>query len=104
DHGYIGYILTVNKRWYDEIPADLQSAVDEAADEASEFNRKEAQKVNEESKKTIEESGGTEIVIPSKDERQAFKDMVVPSEYEKYRDVIGPEVVDELLERNAERG
>lgn len=104
DHGYIGYILTVNKRWYDELPDDLQTAVDEAADEASEFNRKEAQKVNEESKKTIEESGGTEIVIPSKDERQAFKDMVVPSEYEKYRDVIGPEVVDELLERNEKRG
>ena len=30
--------------------------------------------------------------------------MVVPSEYEKYRDVIGPEVVDELLERNEKRG
>lgn len=103
DHGYIGYILTVNKRWYDELPADLQSVVDEAADEASVFNRNEAQKVNEESKKAIEDSGGTEIIVPSKAERQAFKDMVVPSEYEKYRDVIGPEVIDELLERNEER-
>ena len=103
DHGYIGYILTVNKRWYDELPKDLQTVVDEAANEASEFNRQEAQKVNEESKRVIEESGGTEIVVPSKEQRQAFKDMVVPSEYEKYRDVIGPEVVDELLKRNEER-
>lgn len=103
NHGYIGYILTVNKRWYDELPDDLQSVVDESADEASEFNRKEAQKVNAESKRLIEESGGTKIVVPTKEERQSFKDMVVPSEYEKYSDVIGPEVVDELLQRDKER-
>src|SRR5699024_12517949 len=57
DHGYVGYILTVNKRWYDELPHDLQTAVNEAAGEASEFNRVEAQKVNAEAKRIIEESG-----------------------------------------------
>ena len=103
NHGYIGYILTVNKRWYDELPDDLQAVVDESADEASAFNRQESQKVNAESKRLIEESGGTTIVVPTKKERQSFKDMVVPSEYEKYRDVIGPEVVDELLQRDKER-
>lgn len=103
DHGYVGYILTVNKRWYDELPHDLQTAVNEAAGEASEFNRVEAQKVNAEAKRIIEESGNTEIIVPSKKQRQAFKDLVVPSEYERYRDVIGPKVVDELLERNEER-
>ncbi|GAA1555803.1 TRAP transporter substrate-binding protein [Brevibacterium picturae] len=104
DHGYIGYILTVNKRWYEELPEDLQAVIDESADEASEFNRQEAQKVNAESKRLIKESGDTKIVVPTKKQRQAFKDMVVPSEYEKYRDVIGPEVVDELIRRNKERG
>src|SRR5699024_1278757 len=64
DHGYVGYILTVNKRWYDELPHDLQTAVNEAADEASEFNRAEAQKVNAEAKRIIEESGNTEIIVP----------------------------------------
>src|SRR5699024_528754 len=103
DHGYVRYILTLTKRWYDELPHDLQTAVNEAADEASEFNRAEAQKVNAEAKRIIEESGNTEIIVPSKKQRQAFKDLVVPSEYERYRDVIGPKVVDELLERNEER-
>ena len=50
-----------------------QAVVDESADEASEFNRKEAQKVNAESKRLIEESGGTKIVVPTKEERQSFE-------------------------------
>lgn len=103
NHGYIGYILTVNKRWYDELPPDLQTAVSDAADEASAFNRREAQRVNDEAKRTIEQAGGTEIIVPTQEQRQVFKDMVVPSEYERYRSVIGSDVIDELLRRNAER-
>ena len=103
DHGYIGYILTVNKRWYDDLPPELRDVVDEAADRASEFNRGKAKAVNDEAKRIIEDAGTTEITEPTAEERNAFKDLVVPSEYERYRDVIGSDVIDELLRLNEER-
>ncbi|MGJ7539093.1 DctP family TRAP transporter solute-binding subunit [Brevibacterium luteolum] len=103
NHGYIGYILTVNKRWYDELPEDLQSAVETAAERASEFNRSKAKEVNDEAKRLIQEAGNTKIHEPTEEERDAFKKLVVPSEYERYREVIGPDVIDELLERDLER-
>lgn len=97
NHGYIGYILVVNQDFYDSLPEDLQKILTETADEASDYNRDNAVDVNQKSKEAIEEAGSTEINVWTDEERQAFKDVVVPSIYEQYRDVIGDEIIDELL-------
>ena len=104
DHGYIGYILVVNKRWFDELPPELQEIVQESAVASSEYNRVESEKVNDDAKKLIEEAGTTEIHVPSEEERDAFKDVVLPSEYEKYRPVIGDEIIDEILAVHEQEG
>ncbi len=97
NHGYIGYILVVNSDYFDSLPEDLQETLTEVAEEASEYNRDNATAVNDESKKTIEEEGSTEINPWTEEQRQAFKDVVVPSIYDEYRDVIGDDIIDELL-------
>lgn len=97
NHGYIGYILVVNKEFFDSLPEDLQTTLEEVAVEASDYNRENATSVNDESKKIIEEEGTTEINVWTDEQRQAFKDLVVPSIYEEYRDVIGDDIIDELL-------
>src|SRR5699024_11060874 len=97
NHGYIGYILVVNTDFFDSLPEDLQDTLVEVAEEASDYNRENAVAVNQESKETIEEEGTTEINVWTDEERQAFKDVVVPSIYAQYRDVIGDEIIDELL-------
>ncbi|GAA2006953.1 DctP family TRAP transporter solute-binding subunit [Brevibacterium samyangense] len=99
NHGYIGYVAVVNNDWFESLPDDLQTVVEETATAAAEYNRSEAQAVNDESKRVIEEEGSTEIVELTDEERQAFEDLVVPSVYEQYRDVIGDEIIDELLAR-----
>lgn len=97
NHGYIGYVLVVNETWFSSLPQDLQQAVQEAADEASVFNRKAAADVNAKAKAEIEKSGKTTILVPTEAERKAFKDAVVPAVWEQYKDVIGAELIDELL-------
>lgn len=101
NHGYIGYVLVVNTDFFDSLPTDLQEVVQESSDEASEYNRDVAAQLNEEAKATIEEAGTTEILPLTDEERQVFKDAVVPSVWEQYADVIGPELVADLL---AEQG
>ena len=97
NHGYIGYILVVNKDFFDSLPADLQDILMEVSEEASTYNRDNVTSINDASKKAIEEEGSTEINVLTDEQRQAFKDEVVPSLYEEYRDVIGDDIIDELL-------
>lgn len=102
NHGYIGYVLTVNTEFFDSLPEDLQTAVTEAADAATTYNREIAAQVNEDARGVIEEAGTTEILELSEEERQAFKDEVVPSVWQEYADVIGQDLIDELLARQGQ--
>lgn len=97
NHGYIGYVLVINTEFFDSLPTDLQEVVQESADEASEYNREVAAELNAEARATIEAAGTTQILELTDEERQAFKDAVVPSVWEQYADVIGPELVADLL-------
>ena len=97
NHGYIGYVLVINTEFLDSLPDDLQADVQEAADESTAYNREVAVDVNNDAKKAIEEAGTTEIHQLSEQERSAFKDAVVPKVWQQYGDVIGQELVDELL-------
>lgn len=97
NHGYIGYVLVINTDFFESLPEDLQEVVQESADEASTYNREVAADLNAEAKATIEEAGTTEIVELTDEERQVFKDAVVPSVWEQYADVIGEDLVAELL-------
>lgn len=97
NHGYIGYVLVINNDFMNSLPADLQQVVQDAADQASTYNRQIAAKLNQDAKQAILDGGTTKILELTDQERQAFKDAVVPSVWNKYRDVIGPELIDSLL-------
>ncbi|WP_219417858.1 DctP family TRAP transporter solute-binding subunit [Pseudonocardia nigra] len=101
NHGYIGYVLVINNEFFESMPADLQEIVQASADEASTYNREVAAQLNEEARTTIEQAGTTTILDLTDEERQAFRDAVVPSVWQQYADVIGPELIDALL---AEQG
>lgn len=101
NHGYIGYVLTINNEFYNSLPDDLQQAVREAADEASAYNREIAQEENQQARDAMEEAGTTEFIDMSEENRQALKEVVVPEVYEQYADIIGQNVTNELLARVA---
>jgi C4-dicarboxylate-binding protein DctP len=97
NHGYVGYVLVINNQFFQSLPADLQTIVQESADEASTYNREVAAKLNADARTTIEQAGTTTITELTPEERQAFKDRVVPSVWQQYADVIGPDLVNDLL-------
>jgi C4-dicarboxylate-binding protein DctP len=97
NHGYIGYVLAINNEFYESLPSELQTCVEDAANESAEFNREIAADLNAEAKATIEEAGTTTITELTPEQRQVFKDAVVPSVWQQYADVIGQDLIDELL-------
>ena len=101
NHGYIGYVTAINTEFFDSLPADLQELVTEAVDEASDYNREIAVQLNEDAKQEIIAAGTTEIIDLTDAERQTWEDAVVPAVWDRYKDVLGAEIIDELLaERN----
>lgn len=96
DHGYIGYVLVINRQFFNDLPEDLQNVVREAADEASVFNRAESVEANEKAKQEIIAAGTSEFHKWTPEEREAFKALTVPSVWDQYANVIGPEIIEEL--------
>jgi C4-dicarboxylate-binding protein DctP len=97
NHGYLGYVLVINKPFLDSLPADLQAVVTEAAKEATDFNRKIALEVNAASKQKIVDAKTSEISVHTPEQREAFRQLVVPSVWNTYAGIIGEDLVAELL-------
>ena len=96
NHGYIGYVLVINNDFFEQLPDDLQQAVTEAADEATEYNREVAFQEDQEARQSIEEAGTTEIIELSQEEQRAFRDAVIPEVWDRHADVVGQDLIEEL--------
>ena len=95
-HGTNVSVAAINQDFFDSLPSDLQDAVTEAADEAASYGNEVALEQNTKGKQQILQAGGTEIIELTPEQRQAFKDVVVPQVWDQYADVIGPDVIEYL--------
>ncbi|KAF0228318.1 MAG: C4-dicarboxylate-binding protein [Beijerinckiaceae bacterium] len=61
DHGYIGYAVIVNKKFWDGIPADIRGQLDKAMVEASAYSNAISQKENDDALEDMRKTGKTKI-------------------------------------------
>lgn len=99
NHGVVAYLGIMNQDFLESLPDDLRQGVIEAAREASDYNFEIATEESASAKEQIIEAGGTEIIEIAGPERQAFMDAVIPAVYEQSAEVVGQDVIDELLAR-----
>jgi C4-dicarboxylate-binding protein DctP len=78
NHGYLGYAVIVNKKFWDELPADVRGQLEKAMKEATVYANKIAQEENDNSLAEVRKSGKTEVYTPTKEERMAFKKAMAP--------------------------
>ncbi|WP_214368667.1 DctP family TRAP transporter solute-binding subunit [Pseudonocardia sp. H11422] len=97
NHGYIGYVLAINNEFFDDLPPDLQQVVLDAARDSAAYNREVSARLNSEAKTTIVEAGTTEITQLTEAQRETLEDAVIPAVWRQHADVIGHEIIDELL-------
>lgn len=90
----------VNKDWFDGLSEEHQNIIKEAEEEARQYQREEKAKEDAEFKEQLEQEGMT-ITELSDDERQVWVDKAKPV-IDKYRDVIGADLVDQLLEESGQ--
>ncbi len=93
DHGFIGYAVVVNKKFWDGLPADIRGQLTQAMAEATKFTNDSALKDNEDALAKIRATGKTEILTLSKDEKLAWKRALV-----KVHKEMEPRVGTEILQ------
>jgi len=78
DHGYLGYAVIVNKKFWDGLPADIRAELEQAMKDATHYANKIAAEQNAKDLEAVRKSGRTEIYVPTPAERLAFKQVLVP--------------------------
>ncbi|MGV0949738.1 MAG: TRAP transporter substrate-binding protein [Azonexus sp.] len=92
DHGYLGYAVIVNKKFWDGLPADIRKQLEDAMEQATRYANQIAKVENDESLEKVKKSGKTAVYVPTKEERLAFKKVLVPV-HQKMESRIGKEVI-----------
>ena len=77
-HGYIGYAVITNKKFWDGLPADVRGELEKAMAEATTYTNDIAQKENDEALAAMKQSGKTEIVSLTDEQKAAWRKALAP--------------------------
>ncbi|KIA79828.1 TRAP transporter substrate-binding protein [Chromobacterium amazonense] len=94
-HGFLGYALIVNKKFWDGLPADVRAQLDSAVQDASVYANQIAKQENEKAVAAIKASGKTQVYTPTPQEREAFKKALLPV-HQKMAARIGPDLLKQI--------
>ena len=92
NHGYLGYAVIVNKKFWDGLPADVRGQLEQAMKEATVYANKIAQEENDLALAGVKKSGKTIVYQPTPEERLALKKAMV-SVHTKMADRVGKETL-----------
>jgi C4-dicarboxylate-binding protein DctP len=95
NHGYLGYAVIVNKKFWDGLPADVRGQLEQAMKEATVFANKIAQEENDMALEGVKKSGKTTVYVPTKEERMTFKKAMAPV-HVKMADRVGKDLLQSI--------
>ncbi len=95
EHGYLGYAVIVNKKFWEGLPADVRGQLETAMKESTAFANKIAKEENEGALDGVKKSGKTTVYAPTKDERMAFKKAMAPV-HAKMADRVGKDLLQSI--------
>jgi C4-dicarboxylate-binding protein DctP len=73
NHGYLGYAVLVNKKFWMGLPADIRTTLDNAMKEATVYANSVAKKDNDEALAAVKKSGKSQIITLTAQEKAAWK-------------------------------
>ncbi|WP_369721872.1 TRAP transporter substrate-binding protein [Bradyrhizobium sp. LLZ17] len=95
NHGYIGYVVIVNKKFWDDLPADIRDQLAKAMKEATDFNNAQSQKENDDALAEIRKSGKSEIIKLAPEQDEAMRKAMEPV-YKDAASRVGQPLIDEF--------
>jgi len=95
NHGYLGYAVIVNKKFWDGLPPDIRKALEGAMVEATRFTNDIAKKENEDALENVKKSGRTEIITLTPEQKKEWKKALVKV-HKEMEGRIGKDVIESI--------
>jgi C4-dicarboxylate-binding protein DctP len=77
NHGYLGYAVIVNKKFWKGLPGDLRDILEGAMRDATQYANAIAKKENDEALESLRKAGLTQILVLGEDEKRAWKKILL---------------------------
>lgn len=102
DHGYLGYLVVMSKKFWNSLPADLQANVKQAMKEATAKEREFAEELDKEQlaliKEYAEKTGKLEIFTLTPEQKEAWRKIQSKIYPEFYDDgLIGKDLIEKTI-------
>jgi len=92
DHGYVGYAVIVNKKFWDGLPPDIRTTLEGAMRDATSYGNHIAKQENDAALEAIKKSGKTQIIALTPEEKHAWKAALLPV-HNQMADKIGKDLI-----------
>ena len=77
-HGYVGYVLVANKKFWDGLPADVRTRLDQAVKEATQHANELAAAENDKALDAVRRSGRTQVTVLTPQQKLPWKRALLP--------------------------
>jgi len=95
NHGYLGYAVIVNKKFWDDLPGDIRKILEGAIQDATKFANDVAKKDNEDALEAVRKSGKSQVIQLTADERKLWKKTLYKV-HQDHADKIGKDLVESI--------
>ncbi len=103
NHGYIGYAVITNKKFWDGLPADVRTQLERAMKESTQLANAIAQKENEDALAGIKAAGKTEIITLTPDEKKAMRTALLPV-HKEMESRVGKDLIEAIYKETEATG
>ncbi len=97
NHGYLGYAVITNKKFWDGLPAEIRTQLERAMQEATEYANRIAKDENDAALEAVRKAGTSTIIELSADEKAALKKALLPV-HEEMATRIGKDVIEAVYQ------
>jgi C4-dicarboxylate-binding protein DctP len=95
DHGYLGYAVIVNKKFWEGLPKDIRTILEGCMKDATKFANDVAKKDNDEALAAVRKSGRSQLITLTPQERASWKKAMDKAHKENINR-IGADIVKEV--------
>lgn len=92
NHGYLGYAVIVNKKFWDKLPADIRAQLEAAMKTATTYADQIAQQENDQALEAVRKLGKTVIYVPTAAEKAEWRRAMLPVQ-KNMEERIGKELI-----------
>jgi len=100
NHGYLGYAVIVNKKFWDGLPADVRTQLQQAMNDATKYEKAIAQQDNDQALEAIRKAGKTTIYNLNPQEQAAWRKALLPVQ-KQMADRVGQDLINSINKATA---